>query len=275
MTPGFVGADGAKLEHAWVAITIDHATGTTVAHRGGGLPLFDVAERSRPMVAAVESEVPVEIEILVAGQAAEPFRLAPEVAAHVGQRGGGVEDQATAVVLEALDAVEDHQQFPRGVADRARAAVAQAARGQGRDGVTEGATGEAEGSEELGQPLIVLDQLAGRDAGGGLQTTFGEELVGAGQGAAIAGQTPVRFMLGGVMGVQRHDDTAQAVGGELADGPVRPELAVGADHGMQAPLRRVAHHGQQVGVEQWFAPDKQQVANVVAHRQVHHPARLG
>ena len=74
VVPGVAGADGDELQHARVAIAIDHATGAAVADQFRFVEFVDVAHRRFPEVAAIEIQVPIEIEIFVPAEAAELFR---------------------------------------------------------------------------------------------------------------------------------------------------------------------------------------------------------
>ena len=76
------------------------------------------------------------------------------------------------------------------------------------------------------------------------------------------------------MRIDRHDDAAQTVIDEAAHVLLRPEGAVRANQGTNAPLGRVADHGAKVLVRERFSANKKHIANVVFDRDVDHIARL-
>src|SRR5208283_3887981 len=71
IVPGVAGADSDKLQDAGVAVAVNHAARAAVANELRLVEVIDVAHWGFPEVAAVEVEVPVKVEILVAAQAAE------------------------------------------------------------------------------------------------------------------------------------------------------------------------------------------------------------
>ena len=95
-----------------------------------------------------------------------------------------------------------------------------------------------------------------------------EDLVRALDFPAHLRQTSVFFMLGHVVRVNRHDDAAEPVVGEGPHVLLRPKRAVGANHRMNATLGRVAHHRPDFLVHERFAAHKQQIADVIFHRDV-------
>src|SRR5438552_9579987 len=66
IVPGVAGADGDKLEHARIAVAVDHATGAPVANLFRVVPFIHIADGRLPKVTAVKVQVPVEVEIFVA-----------------------------------------------------------------------------------------------------------------------------------------------------------------------------------------------------------------
>ena len=140
--------------------------------------------------------------------------------------------------------------------------------------IAERATGKAERPQELRQLVVILDQAADGDAGGGLHAEAGEDLVGALDFAADRRQPAVLFVQRHVVRIDRHDDAAQAVIGEATHVLLGPERAVGANHRANAALGRVAHHGAKVFVRERFSANKKQVSDVVLDRDVDHVARL-
>src|SRR5262245_25900784 len=111
MVPGITGVDGHELEHTRIAVTVDHAAGATVANPLRIVPFIYVAHRCLPKVAAVKVEVPVQVEILVAAEAAEFFRLLPQMPLHFAQRLGRIHDRITALPLHLLDLLENLDEF--------------------------------------------------------------------------------------------------------------------------------------------------------------------
>ena len=85
---GVAGADGHELHHAGIAIAVNHAAGAAVADEFGIVELVDVAHGRFPGVAAVEVEVPVEVKIFVAAEAAEFLRLPAQMPLHFVERFG-------------------------------------------------------------------------------------------------------------------------------------------------------------------------------------------
>ena len=207
-------------------------------------------------------------------EAAELLLLAAQVPLHLVERLGGVHHRIAAVVLHPLDVLEEREQL--GVVEVHQAAVAEAevAGGEVRERVAEGAALEAERAEEVGQLLVVLDEPAGRDARGALDADSLEELVRLLDFPAHVGEAAVGLVLGDVVGVDGHDDAGEAIAGERLHVVVVPQAAVGANHRVDALLRRVADHRTEVAVRHRFATDEEQVADVVALRDVHHVLRL-
>ena len=82
------------------------------------------------------------------------------------------------------------------------------------------------------------------------------------------------FVPGRLVGVNGHDDAPQAAGGQGAHVLLRPERAVGANHRVDAPLRRVTDHFAQMPVRQRFAADKQHVADMILDTNIQHVPRL-
>ena len=76
----------ATNNHARVAVTIDHAPRAAIPDELGIVKVVDVAHRSLPEMAAIQIQVPVEIKIFVPAQAAEFFRLLPQMPLHFRER---------------------------------------------------------------------------------------------------------------------------------------------------------------------------------------------
>ena len=79
---GIARADGHELQHARIAVTIDHALRATVADDLRLVEIVDVAHGRFPRVTAVEIQIPIEIKIFVPAEAAEFFRLFFQMALH-------------------------------------------------------------------------------------------------------------------------------------------------------------------------------------------------
>src|SRR2546422_3455923 len=86
IVPGITGADRHKLEHARIPITVDHASRAPIADQLRRIELVNVAHGCLPIVTPVEVQIPVQVEIFVAAQAAESLRLPSEVALHFRER---------------------------------------------------------------------------------------------------------------------------------------------------------------------------------------------
>ena len=121
---------------------------------------------------------------------------------------------------------------------------------------------------KLRQLVVIVDQLAGGDAGGGLDAQFMENFVGAFDLSANVRQAAIFLVLRDIVRIDRHDDAAQAVAGEVAHVLLGPKRAVGADHRMNAALGRVTGHRAEFLVHQRFAADEQQIADVIFDRDV-------
>src|SRR3954470_3254677 len=77
------GADGHELENARITIAIDHATGAAVANQLGFVEVVDAAHWRLPVMAAIQLQIPIEIEIFMAAEASEFFRLFAEMTLHL------------------------------------------------------------------------------------------------------------------------------------------------------------------------------------------------
>src|SRR5581483_2336558 len=251
------------LQDARVAIAVDHAAGAAVADEFRLVEFVDVAHGGFPKVAAVEVQVPIEVKILVPAQAAEFLGLLAQVALHFGQRFGGIHHRETAARLHLFDLLEHADEFLGLVADEAGVAEAQVTRSQRGQRITEGAACEAERFQKVRQLVIVVDELAGGDAGGGLDAEFGKNFVRMFDLAADIGQAAVFLVLGHLVRINGHDDAAQAVVREVAHVLVGPQRTVGADHRMDARLGRVTNHGAKFLVDERFAANEEEVADVV------------
>src|SRR5690242_2001135 len=76
--PGIAGIDGNELEHAGVAVAINHAARAAIANEFRFVKFVNVAHRRFPEMATVQVQVPIQVEILVSAEAPELFRLAPQ-----------------------------------------------------------------------------------------------------------------------------------------------------------------------------------------------------
>ena len=70
------------------------------------------------------------------------------------------------------------------------------------------------------------------------------------------------------MRIDRHDDAAEAIAGQIAHVLLGPKRAVGADHRMNPGFGCVARHGSQIAMNERFAANKEQIANVIFGRDV-------
>ena len=226
-------------------------------------------------MAAVEIEVPVQIEILVPAQASEPLGLAAQVPLHFAEGFPRVDHRKAALALQPQDSFINLDQLVGFVAHQAGIAEAQVAGRQVLKRVAERATGEAQLGQEPGQLLIIVDEPAGGNAGGRLNSQFPKYPVGPGNLAADFRQAAVLLVPGRVVGVDRHDHAGQAVFGQRAHVFVGPERSIGADHGMDAALGGVPCHRAEILVDQRLAADEQQVADMVFDADIDDVPGLG
>src|SRR6185437_388025 len=260
---GVAGVDGHVLQDARVAVAINHATGAAVADEFRLVELVDVAHRFFPEVAAVEVQIPIEVKIFVAAEAAELFPFAPQMALHFVQGFSRVHDRIAAAMLHVFDFVEQLDEFGFRVIHQAAVAEAEITAGERGERVAEGAAFEAERFEERGQFIVIINEPAGGDAGGGLDAGGMEKFVGALDFFADVGQAAIFLVLDDVMRIDRHDDAGEAVAGEAPHVVFVPQAAVGADHWMDAALGCVARHGAQLLVDHWLAADEEKIADVI------------
>src|SRR6266566_9628427 len=125
--PGIAGVDGNELEHARIAVAIDSAAGAAVANQFRFVPFIHVADGCLPKVTAVKVQVPVEVEILVAAEAAELLRFLAQMPLHFAQRLGRVHDGITALFLHLLDLLKYLDEFAGPITDECGVAEAQVA----------------------------------------------------------------------------------------------------------------------------------------------------
>ena len=254
---------GDELQHAGVAVTINHAACAAVADEFGIVPLPDLAHGFLPKMAAVQIEVPIEVKIFVAAETAEFFLFAAQMPLHFVERFGGIHHGEAAARLHGFDVVEQLDEFVFGIIHEPAVAETQIAAGQRRKRITERAALEPKRFEERRQFFVIINQPAGGDAGGGLDAGGMEKFVGALDFFADVGQTTVLFVLRDVMRVDGHDDAGEAVAGELAHVLVCPEAAVGANHRANAVFRGIARHGAQIAMDHGFAAHEEEVADVI------------
>src|SRR6266404_5661413 len=95
-------------------------------------------------MAPVQIELPIEIKIFVPAQAAKFLRLLAQMALHLGQRFGRIDDWIAAVPLHGLDLLKDLDQFLRPIRHEARIAEAEITRGQRRKRIAESTALEAQ-----------------------------------------------------------------------------------------------------------------------------------
>jgi hypothetical protein len=96
-----------------------------------------------------------------------------------------------------------------------------------------------------------------------LNAEFGEGRVGFFDFSADIGQPAIFFMFGDIMRINRHDHAAQPVTREIAHVLLGPQRAVGADHRVDAAFGCVTNHGAQIFMDQWFAADEEEIADVI------------
>ena len=149
VVPGVAEVDGDELEDAGVAVAIDHAAGAAVANEFIGAEIVDAADGLLPEMAAVKLEVPIEVEVFMAAEAAEFLGLAAEEALHFAEGFAGVLDRESGLGLEAEDAFVDFDEFLDGVIDEAGIAEAEITGFELGEGVAKGAVLEAERGEEV------------------------------------------------------------------------------------------------------------------------------
>ena len=242
IVPGVAGANGDELEDTGVAVAVYHAAGATIANELGGVKFVDVAHRGLPEMATVEIEVPVEVKVFVATEAAEFFGFFAQMTLHLRERFAGIDDGETARAFHVFDFLEDLDEFVGFVADETRIAEAEIAGSKAGERITESAAFEAEFFEEIRQLVVVVNEFAGGDAGGGLDAELVEDLVSSFDFSADVRQSAILFVLGDVVGINGHDDAAEAVAGEVVHVLLGPKRAIRANHGMDAALGCVAGH---------------------------------
>src|SRR5882672_853230 len=125
VVPGVTGADRDELQHAGVAVAINHAPGASIPDELRLIELIDIAHGSFPEVAPIQVKVPIEIKILMSAKATELFGLPPQMALHFGMGFGGIDHRKSTAFLHLLDLFEDLDQLVRLVANQARIAEAQ------------------------------------------------------------------------------------------------------------------------------------------------------
>ena len=237
-----------------------------VADQFGGVEIVDFAHGRMPVVAAVEVQVPIQIEVFQAAQAGEDFRLFAEMADHFLEGFQRVDDRNLAALFEGLEFLEDLDQFLDRVIDQVRIAEAQVGALQGiahGDGVAEGAAVKAQRGEERRQLGVIVNEAAGGDAGHALDAQFAEEFIGAGDFLADAFQAAVLFVQFDARRIDGHDDAGESQACIHADVLIGPEGAIGADHRLDARIGRIFEHGGQVLVGHRFSADKEEEPDAV------------
>ena len=71
-----------------------------------------------------------------------------------------------------------------------------------------------------------------------------------------------------VVGVDRHDDAAEAVAGQSPHVFLGPQSTVGANHGLNPLAGRIADHGAEIAVNHRLPAHEQQITNMVANSDV-------
>jgi hypothetical protein len=274
IVPCVAGVDGGKLEDAGIAIAVNHAARAAVADEFRLVELVNVAHGLFPKMAAVKVEIPVEVKIFVTGEAAKFFTFAAQMPLHFIQRLHWIDDSKTTAPFHPFDFLEQLDQLVFGVTHQAAVAETQVAAGQRSQRITERAALETECFEKRGQFVVIIDQPARRNAGGGLNADRVEEFIGAFDLFANVRQAAVFFVLGDVVGINGHDDAAQAVAGETTHVLFGPQTSVRTDHRVNAALGGIAGHCPQITVHHRFAADEKQITNVVLDANINHVTRL-
>src|SRR6266545_3004552 len=159
IVPGIAGTDGNKLEHARVAVAVNHATSAAVANPFCFIPLVHVAHRRLPKMAAVKVQVPIQVKIFVPAQATEFLRFLAQMPLHLGERFRRVHDRITAPLFHLFDLFKNLNEFVGPVTDETRIAEAEIARRQGGERITEGAAFESQPAQEGRQLAIIVNQF--------------------------------------------------------------------------------------------------------------------
>ena len=271
---GVVRADGDVLQHAWVAVAVNHATRAAVADEFGIVPVIDLAHRRFPEMTPVKIEIPVEVKIFVAAEAAEFFLFAAQMPLHFIERFRRIHDGKAAVLFHKLDFFKQFDEFLVIKIHQAAVAEAQITARQRGQRITERAAFEFERFEKLRQFLVIFNQPAGRDARRGLNADGMKKLVGLFYFFADVRQAAILFVRRDVVRVNGHDDAGQTIAGEAAHVFVIPQTAVRADHRVNPALRRVARHGAQIAMHHRFAADEEQVADAIFYGDINDLARF-
>ena len=159
-------------------------------------------------MAAIEVEVPIEVEILMTAQAPEFLRLLAQVPLHLCQRLGGIDHRIAAMPFHGLDLLEHLNEFLGFVADQARITEAEIARSQVRQRIAESAALEPKFAQENRQFVVIVDQFAGGDTGCGLNAQSCEDFISPFDFAANVRQSAVFLMPGNIMRINGHDHAA-------------------------------------------------------------------
>ena len=268
------GADGDELQHARISVAVNHALGAAVADELGIVPVPDLAHRLVPRMAAVEVEIPVEVKIFVAAEAAEFFLFAAQVALHFIERFGRVHHGIPAVLFHLLDFFKQLNQLLLVEIHQAAVAETQIAARQRRERIAERAAFETERFQKVRKFFIVFNQPAGRDAGGRLDADGMKKFVRLLDFFADVRQAAIFFVRRDVVRVNGHDDAGQPVAREAAHVFIIPQTAVRADHGMNSAFRRVARHRSEIAMHHRFAADEKEIADVIFYGDVHDAFRF-
>ena len=267
---GVTGIDGHVLEDAGITITINHASRATIAYEFGLIEFIDITHGRFPEMASVKVQVPVQIEILMAAEANEALGLSFQVPLHLGEGLGWINHREAAAALHFFDFFEHADEFLGGIIDEIGIAKAQVAGLEVGKGIAECAAVKTKFLEEGGQFFVIIDEFAGGHAGGCLNPEVSKAGIGFLDFTADIGQPSVFFMAHDVMGVDGHDDAAEAIVCERSHVLIRPERAVGTDHGVDSAFSRVSHHRSEIFVDEGFTPDEQDVADMVFQGDVDH-----
>src|SRR4029078_4477371 len=113
---------------------------------------IDAAHGGFPKMTAVQIELPIHIEVLVAPQAGKLLPLPAQVPLHFAERFAGIDHGKPARALDLFDLFKDRDQLLCRVADQAGLAETEVARTQGGERVTECAARKAERPQKVRQP---------------------------------------------------------------------------------------------------------------------------
>src|SRR5262249_54952747 len=95
-----------------------HTASTAIADQFGLVKLVNAAHWLFPKMAAVQIEIPIQIEIFVPAEATKFFRLAPQVPLHFVERFSRIDYREMASSLHLFDLLKDLDEFLGFVGDQ-------------------------------------------------------------------------------------------------------------------------------------------------------------